>query len=163
MLSLRSSLLTGSERNGRSPPSSQTMTATAMATVLGEFSFTATKENVAEARHQVVAIARSYGGVTEAVLEDLETLSAEVIANAVVHTHTQKVGVQVAVDELVGLLRVVVCDDGSGGPIVVPDADPLSEHGRGVLLLQLLAADWGFVPDGYGSAVGNAVWFELKL
>ncbi|MCW2901748.1 MAG: hypothetical protein JWO67_4013 [Streptosporangiaceae bacterium] len=139
------------------------MTATAMATVLREFSFTAVKEAVSEARHQVVAIARSYGCMTQTVLDDLDTLSGEVLANAVIHTHTEKVGVQVAVDELGGLLRVVVCDDGSGGPIVVPDADPLSEHGRGVLLLQMLAADWGVVFDGYGSTVGNAVWFELKL
>lgn len=135
-----------------------------MATILGEFTFAAINEQVSEARHRVVNIARSYEGVTQSALEDIELLSSELLTNAIVHTTASRISVQVAADEPGRLLRVVVCDDGSGGPVAIPDADLsnaglLSEHGRGLSLLQVLAADCGVESDGYGSAV----WFEVKL
>jgi anti-sigma regulatory factor (Ser/Thr protein kinase) len=135
-----------------------------MATILGEFAFAAGKEQVGKARRMVVVIASSYDGVTLAALEEVELLTNELVTNSIVHTATPTVSVQVAVDEPRRLLRVVVWDDGSGGPVAIPDADLanaglLSEHGRGLSLLRMLAADCGVESDGYGSAV----WFELKL
>jgi anti-sigma regulatory factor (Ser/Thr protein kinase) len=135
-----------------------------MATILGQFSIVAAIEQVAEARHRVVDIARTYPGVTQETAETIGLLSGELVTNAVVHTHTARVAVQAALDEPRGLLRVVVWDDGSGGPVAIPDADLsnaglLSEHGRGLSLLRAFAADCGVESDGYGSAV----WFEVKL
>ena len=129
-----------------------------MATVLGEFSTTALVESVAGARHRVTSIAASYLGASHPVLGDIEHLASEVLTNAVVHTKTALVDVTVTLEDQ--RLRVAVRDDGSGGVIALPvDADPLSEHGRGLFLLTMLAAAWDTSSDEHGSVV----WFEVRI
>ena len=129
-----------------------------MATVLGEFVCEAQPEGVAAARHRVTTLAASYLGASHPVLGDIEHLTSEILTNAVVHTKTALIDVTVTFEGR--LLRVAVRDDGSGGIIAVPvDVDPLSEHGRGLFLLTMLAAAWDTSSDEHGSIV----WFEVRV
>lgn len=80
-------------------------------------------------------------------------LVSELVANAVLHARTA--------------IRVVIRLDGSRLRIEVHDGDrraparkhysALSTTGRGILLLERLAQDWGVVP----ARDGKSVWFEL--
>lgn len=131
-----------------------------MATLLGEVTIPRLTERVTYARHQVVGIAAGIQGISGTALYVIELLASEVITNAVVHTKTDVVTVEVTADEAAGTLRVAARDDGSGGPIrVTTTTDPLSDHGRGLRLVQKLAARWG-VDIGDQECV---VWFEVKL
>jgi anti-sigma regulatory factor (Ser/Thr protein kinase) len=83
-----------------------------------------------------------------------ELLTSELVTNALVHTDDEAIltatvgprGLRVEVRDFVARrprLRVPAADDGT--------------NGRGLLLVQSLAAAWGVRPH----AVGKSVWFEL--
>ena len=92
------------------------------------------------------------GGSTNQVAE---LLTAELVANAVVHAPgSGDVSVRVRVDGSV--LRVEVTDGGAGRP-VLRHASPTAPDGRGLALVDALASAWGAVPAG----AGKTVWFEL--
>jgi DNA-binding response OmpR family regulator len=91
-------------------------------------------------------------GRTEAA-EVVDLLVSELVANAIRHSASE---VEVAVHLLPGGLRVEVHDSGDGRPTVV-DADPDAERGRGLALVDALAAAWGV--DAHDD--GKDVWFEL--
>lgn len=80
---------------------------------------------------------------------------SELVTNAVIHTHDGCL-VRVVLHE--GVVRVTVRDAGASRParVEVP-ADPLQVHGRGLQLVEALAARWGHGIDPRGLAV----WFEL--
>jgi len=82
-------------------------------------------------------------------------LTSELVTNAVSHTHQP---FTVSVDNTGQGVRVAVVD-GSPTPPVVRPADEVSEHGRGMRLVDRLASEWGTdaVPGG------KQVWFELAL
>ncbi|XRQ10149.1 ATP-binding protein [Actinomadura welshii] len=74
----------------------------------------------------------------ETLLDDVELMAAEAIANAILHG-TGIVTVTVATDG--GRIRVDITDDGpaaddSGG-------EPRLDHGRGLTVIDALAAEWG--------------------
>ncbi|MEG8278759.1 ATP-binding protein [Streptomyces sp. AHA2] len=84
-----------------------------------------------------------------------ELLTSELVTNAIVHTDHDAVltatvgprGLRVEVRDFVARrprVRVPVPDEGTGG--------------RGLLLVQSLADDWGVRPH----EVGKSVWFELQ-
>lgn len=67
---------------------------------------------------------------------------------------------------LEGFIRVEV-DDASALEPVVSDPGPEAESGRGLILVHLLADNWGVrhrtFNDGHGNFLhGKTVWFELK-
>lgn len=130
-----------------------------MATLLGEFSVTARRERVTGARHRVTSIAAEHLGDEHRAIGDIELLASELLTNAVVHTKTDQVSVLITMDEIRRILRVAVSDDGSGGAVLIPAEDPMSESGRGLLLLQVIAADWGVEAD----SVSRTVWFEVTF
>jgi anti-sigma regulatory factor (Ser/Thr protein kinase) len=46
-------------------------------------------------------------------------------------------------------------------PATAPTPDALAEHGRGLLMLQHLAARWDWELCGGEEPFGKAIWFEL--
>ncbi len=84
---------------------------------------------------------------------------SEVVTNAVIHTGAPS-EVRVALGE--GVLTLTVRDQGAVGgdrPDTTEDADLMRVHGRGLQLVDALAARWGFDLD----AVGTTVWFVLDV
>lgn len=88
--------------------------------------------------------------------EVAELLITELVTNALVHTE-QGAEVCASIDE--ARLRVEVRDYAARRPRpYVPSADD-GTHGRGLVLVQALADDWGV--DALAPGAGKVVWFEL--
>ncbi|MFJ1709484.1 ATP-binding protein [Kitasatospora sp. NPDC088346] len=105
------------------------------------------------ARKLVVRAARRWGVLSEASLGDLELCTGEIVANAVEHTGAAGV---VHVSATGTAVRVEVVDTCPATPERgVQDSD--SESGRGLFLVDALAARWGSHPTGGG----KTVWFEI--
>ncbi|MEU9334145.1 ATP-binding protein [Streptomyces sp. NPDC048290] len=86
-------------------------------------------------------------------LDDLELLATELVTNAVVHTMAPCV---VCIRWTGRRIRVEVTDtDTRDVEARVPPAN--DEHGRGLFLVDVLAADWG----SYREPAGKTTWFEL--
>ena len=82
-------------------------------------------------------------------------LVSELVTNAVQHTTGD---VEVAMSHLSDRLRVEVCDESERLP-APRSADHEDTGGRGLLILEVLAQDWGIDLRG----AGKAVWFEMAL
>ncbi|WTR15321.1 ATP-binding protein [Streptomyces sp. NBC_00138] len=91
--------------------------------------------------------------LAEERLEDLQLLSGEVIANAIRHTQA---ACSVRVRWTGVRVRVEVTDSSPVRP-KPRSSSPDAEDGRGLLLVDALAADWGSFYD----PVGKVVWFEV--
>ena len=81
-------------------------------------------------------------------------LVSEVVTNAITYGDGQPV---IDIEVQPDLMRVSVSDEAGGTP-QVQHPEALSEHGRGMFLVESLASRWGIsrrVP------AGKAVWFEL--
>ena len=87
-------------------------------------------------------------------------LVSELVTNSILHARSD---VDLVLTEEDGRLRVEVHDASASLPILRsqgPDGSGFpSEGGRGVFLLQHLAARWGSEP----AEGGKRVWFELEL
>ncbi|GAA5146279.1 hypothetical protein GCM10023340_16970 [Nocardioides marinquilinus] len=102
--------------------------------------------------------------VDDDVVDTVVLCLSEIVTNAVVHTGAAS-ELRMALDE--GVLTVAVRDQGSHHgerPDPVREGhgsadDPLRVHGRGLQLVEALAARWGSEPD----AVGTTVWFVFDL
>ena len=90
------------------------------------------------------------------VLEDAVLLLSELVNNAVVHAGS---GAEVRLRRSDDLLFVEVRDGGAGG-VLRRDAQTHDLGGRGLALLDTVAAQWG--ADAAGAA-GHRVWFQLDL
>ncbi|WP_330241627.1 ATP-binding protein [Streptomyces sp. NBC_00525] len=120
------------------------------------FALPAHPESVATARRLTktrLGEWRTDGDTREAAV----LIVSELVTNAVVHTASARVLCELR--RLDGRLRVSVQDQGHqpGGPRLGRGAD--DEHGRGLLLVDSLAAAWGSRDAGDGS--GRIVWAEL--
>ncbi len=96
----------------------------------------------------------------EAVSSDLELAATELVTNALVHADSE---VEVQLREYPDRLRVDVRDSDPRPPMPAPvlasgEAETEAEHGRGLLIVDALAASWGNSPSGRG----KSVWFELS-
>ncbi|MGW1836712.1 ATP-binding protein [Streptomyces sp. NPDC002067] len=112
-----------------------------------------TGESVGEARRKVVEFVRGRRlGFTEDELADVRLLTSEVVGNAVTHTATACAVCVRAVD---GRVRVEVTDADPELPFPATTG-PEAEGGRGLQLVEALAAAWGVIPV----PEGKAVWFE---
>lgn len=121
------------------------------------FHLPARETSVSEARRIVLERLRSWG-VAQESREDAELLVSELFTNAVRHTDSEKVGCELW---MIGVrLRLEVTDEG-GGPLMPRPRQPGTEGegGRGLLLVSVLADEWGVRPDAYER--GHAVWAEL--
>ncbi len=114
---------------------------------------------------QSVRHARSFVASTLAAwdLDDVREvallLTSEVVTNAVVHARTAfRVAIELDEPDLI----VEVTDRSPAEPVRLPDPDLDSEeavHGRGLRLVDTLAASWGWRRAGTG---GKVVWFLLR-
>jgi anti-sigma regulatory factor (Ser/Thr protein kinase) len=86
-------------------------------------------------------------------LEIASLLVSELVANAVLHAGT---AIHVVIRLHANRLRVEVHDGDARLP-AAKHYSPLSATGRGLLLVERMAHDWGTVP----THTGKVVWFEL--
>ncbi|MFG1810820.1 ATP-binding protein [Streptomyces sp. NPDC049040] len=106
------------------------------------------------ARREVARIVREWRvPLVEEQLEDLQLLSGEVIANAIRHTQA---ACSVKVRWTGVRVRVEVTDSSPVRP-KPRSSSPDAEDGRGLVLVDALAADWGSFHD----PAGKVVWFEV--
>lgn len=112
---------------------------------------------VAAGRHWAVDAARSQGAC-DAVADAVELLASEVLGNAVRHGGTAGT-LQVHVVRHGSRLRVTVQDRSPELP-VVRRVGPAETSGRGMQLVETVAAAWGTHPSGTS---GKTVWFEVAL
>ncbi|MFL6204290.1 MAG: ATP-binding protein [Acidimicrobiales bacterium] len=109
--------------------------------------------NVREAREFVADTLRDQGFVGD---EDIVLLlTSELVTNAVRHAATP---FEIRVDVDAANVRVAVFDDDAEHPPEVRHPGPDDTNGRGLLLVDQLAAVWG--SDRVGQ--GKAVWFTLS-
>jgi anti-sigma regulatory factor (Ser/Thr protein kinase) len=95
------------------------------------------------------------GVLDEEQLATVELLTSELVTNAVLHGQGDPV---LAVEVDAHRVRVAVHDDTPTVP-VVRNLGPLAPSGRGMQLIECLAARWGVDP----TARGKDVWFELEI
>ena len=104
------------------------------------------------------ALARLRQQVEPDVLDDLELLVSELIANSVRHATgedpTQSIRVRASADS--DRVRVEVVDPGAGFAHVPTEPDAMQTGGRGLYLVEILADAWGIE-----SEPSTCVWFEL--
>jgi serine/threonine-protein kinase RsbW len=106
------------------------------------------------ARHWVMQSIAAVG-VTGAANQVVELLTAEIVSNAVVHGPARG-DVRVRLRVAASRVRVEVIDSGHGAP-KVRHPEPTAASGRGLALVEALAAAWGTGPvEG-----GTSVWFEV--
>lgn len=113
--------------------------------------FEATLDQVAAARRFASRVVAAAG--LRAAIPAVALATGELAANAARHARTPFEVAVVADDRLV---RVEVTD-GSRVPPRRLDVDPDAEHGRGLLLVELVASRFGVDP----LPGGKRVWFEL--
>lgn len=89
------------------------------------------------------------------LLDTVSLLVTELVTNAVIHAASDA---EVAVALMPTVLRVEVSDRGEGRP-ERRRAGTMDTSGRGMELIDALAARWGAEPRPGG---GNTVWFELE-
>ncbi|MFK8846733.1 ATP-binding protein [Streptomyces sp. Ac-502] len=95
--------------------------------------------------------------LSPASIESGELVTGELAANAVLATTGPGRRIEVRFTLDVGVLRIAVSDAGDGTP-VVRSPRPLDEHGRGMVIVSMLADEWGVtVRPGPGKTVW-AVW-----
>jgi anti-sigma regulatory factor (Ser/Thr protein kinase) len=106
------------------------------------------------ARKLVLSVLRSWG--LGSLLEVVELLTAELVANAVRHTGGRTIGLRML--RRPGWLRVEVRDSSRALPCLIV-AEPGAEYGNGLVVVNTLADRWGadLLPRGKG------VWFEIKI
>lgn len=104
-----------------------------------------------EAREFVAGTLRRWGrrDQTEAAV----LLTSELVTNAIVHARSQ---VAVTMRMAGEGLRISVLDESTDQPVLQSGTDQLAS-GRGLTLVEALAASWGVDPEGRG----KTVWFEL--
>jgi anti-sigma regulatory factor (Ser/Thr protein kinase) len=126
------------------------------AAVLGSLTIPGRPEHVCAARAYVAKLLGPESPLTDAVV----LLTSEVVTNAVVHSNSRRPGgtVLLVVSETAGGLRIEVTDDGSDLTAPVVKGEPYSSDGHGLMLLQSLADQWGYLRG----AAGTTVWFWLR-
>ncbi len=111
-----------------------------------------------DARHRVRAEAAAWGLPPE-TLDDLESITGELVANALEHSDSRTI--TVACTLTADTLTISVTDEGDGCaptvPVPVAQQEPQQENGRGLLITDALADRWGTRRSGGGLEV----WAEV--
>ena len=114
-------------------------------------------------------------GFGEDLVETLTLCASELMANAIEHTRSgdrDGRALRALFEPEPGVLRLVVVDDGARAsspeiPTGRSEREWLTaERGRGLLMVDMLAARWGaypVVPFPFCADLGTAVWAEFAL
>lgn len=113
--------------------------------------FPAELASASAARRFVTTVLGSWD--CDALVDPAQLLVSELVVNAVLHAESS---VSVRVELMDARVRIEVADN-SPVAIEVRPVDPASVTGRGLLIVDALAAAWGVDP----TADGKIVWFEL--
>jgi anti-sigma regulatory factor (Ser/Thr protein kinase) len=124
--------------------------AAAESTSLVAFTLPGTPYSVQMARFYVRA-ALGYHDLSK-YAGDVETVTSELVSNAVTHAGAQTFDLELLRLEEVGAVVVVVTDP-CPLPPVKRDPGGDAEHGRGLFLVEALSARWGWTPHDPGKAV----------
>ena len=95
-------------------------------------------------------------GVPADIAETVSLMTSELASNCIRHT---EVGFEVAVTRTAGEIRVEATDSSAGEPTLRSPA-PTDPSGRGLQIIDMLAADWGVERVTGG---GKTVWFCVTL
>lgn len=132
---------------------------TAGTALLGSLTVPGQAEHVADARAFVL---RTLGADCDSA-DIAMLLTSELVTNSIRHSCSGRPGGTITIT-LVAIpdgIRVEVIDDGGPTtPALWPsqlDAAAPAEHGRGLQLIQMLAARWDYARD----EAGTVTWFEL--
>ncbi|MDW8478335.1 ATP-binding protein [Streptomyces scabiei] len=104
----------------------------------------------AEARHRVADGCRLWR-VPMVVADDLTLIVSELTANAV--THTDSAEIEVSLYLTGEQVSVAVTDQSTYRPLTARQAGADAENGRGLFLVEALAARWEILPTAHGTAV----------
>jgi anti-sigma regulatory factor (Ser/Thr protein kinase) len=85
-------------------------------------------------------------------------LTSELIANAIRHSGSRFFALTVT-RLTQDRLRIAVIDEGRAGIPQISEATPEAEGGRGMAIIEALAASWGIIRR---RGLGAAVWFEYS-
>ncbi len=96
-------------------------------------------------------------GAPPDVAETVAVMTSELATNSIRHAAGE---FEVDVDRSAREIRVEVTDEGTGMPTVL-SPDPMQPSGRGLVIVDLLADDWGV----FASRTRNAktVWFSVSI
>ena len=121
---------------------------------------------VTQVRHAVARLLMSWE--LTAICDDTVLCLSEALTNAVLHARPAG-PVTVTIRRGPGTLRIEVADPDRGmisaepgwprHPGVLPPDDQLAEYGRGLQVIDALAARWGVDADG----AGKRFWFEQDI
>jgi anti-sigma regulatory factor (Ser/Thr protein kinase) len=140
----------------RASDATEDLATMAGAAVLGSLTIPGRPEHVREARAFVAATLGQLGPATETAV----LLTSELVTNAVRHSRSRGPGgtVSMVVLQVPGGVRIEVTDGGcdSGAPVV--KGDTYASDGHGLLLVETLAEQWGYLRAGPAS---TTVWFRL--
>jgi anti-sigma regulatory factor (Ser/Thr protein kinase) len=84
--------------------------------------------------------------------EDVETVTSELVSNAIAHASAQAFDLELLRLDGSGAVLVVVTDPCPFPPIKRHPATG-AEHGRGLLVVEALSTRWGWTPHDPGKAV----------
>jgi len=107
------------------------------------------------ARHAVAGLLDDVAHVPVLVIEDVLLLVSELVTNAVLHARTE-IRVCASVEDAVVSVSVIDGDPHHAPVLARRGADASS--GRGMLLVQALASDWGVEL----AEVSKLVWFQAS-
>lgn len=121
------------------------------------FELPARASSIEDARRRVRRRLRRWAFPAE-VCDTAQLMVSELFTNAVVHTDSSRIGCLMRAGG--SRLRIEVRDEGSGRTVPLPCwATPDDEHGRGLLLVDILSEEWGVERAEEGK--GCVVWVEL--
>ena len=115
--------------------------------------FAGVQASVTSARRFVV---EALWQIPKPLLEAIELMVSELASNCVLHTSAEFVVCVVRAERMV---RVEVTDTGRGLPVLRQPASA-DLRGRGLVIVEELADEWGVVPQA--GETGKMVWFAVR-
>jgi anti-sigma regulatory factor (Ser/Thr protein kinase) len=98
---------------------------------------------------------RTLAGLPEEIMEAVELMVSELATNCVLHTDGE---FEITIIQTAGEVMVEAVDDGPGEPQLRSPA-PTDPHGRGLLIIDRLAAAWGVDQRDRR----KVVWFAVRV
>jgi anti-sigma regulatory factor (Ser/Thr protein kinase) len=98
-----------------------------------------------------VRAALSYHDLGE-YAETAETVTSELVTNAITHADGEAIGLEVMRLGGSGLVSVIVADASPDPPVIRAPTDEF-EHWRGLNIVAALSARWGWTPQNAGKSV----------